>query len=76
MSSARLWFSVTAASMSMLLRSGMPASKSWKTSGRVMVLRAAWRFSSGRSTAPGRNAILILMKASLQSASRYLALRE
>lgn len=58
------------------LRSAKVVSKSWKFSCRVMAATAASRFSSGRSTTPGRKAILILTKASLQSASKYLAFRE
>lgn len=58
------------------LRSAKVVSKSWKFSCKVMAATAASRFSSGRSTTPGRKAILILTKASLQSANKYLAFRE
>ena len=34
-------------------KGGMTVSKSWNTSGNVMALTAASRFSSGKSTIPG-----------------------
>jgi len=58
------------------LRSAIVVSNSWNASASVIADIAASLFSSGRSTTPGRKAILILTNASLQSASRYLALRE
>lgn len=52
------------------------ALKSSKFSCNVIELGATSLWSSGKSTTPGRKAILILTNASLQSARRYLVLRE
>ena len=56
--------------------SGNVISRSVKTSGIVTAANASSRPSSGRSTTPGRKAILILTKASVQSAKRYLVFLE
>ena len=56
--------------------SGKVISKSENISGKVTADIASSRLSSGKSTTPGLKAILILTKASVQSANKYLAFLE
>ena len=58
------------------LSSGSVISRSVKTSGMVTAANASSLPSSGKSTTPGRNAILIFTNASVQSANRYLVFLE